>query len=1634
MARNYQRVATINAPTALGTGNAFGANVAISGNGSTIVIGTSPELQNDVSIAYGILTIGLVDAQSNLVPLVQSSNMTAGNQGQLPVSVAISSDGRTIAVGDPNSNNAAGFAYIFLIDQNNFSPVFSRTLIPILFDAMSFQTGQAIALSGDGQVAIVSSPNGNNGTNIRLLHNAPGTGWNAAPYTDLQLFGVNAYKSLISTNYDSNNGVFAISPLGNFTTNVGMVLYKLEGLFSQQGGVANNNHISGSFPLISTIVTALALSADGKTAILTTNMLPDDFFLYFYSIDHDYDTGATSASTSDSFPLNTAISSVCLNSDGTVGLLASGQTVSVVENKNTPFSQFNDTFVKIKSVSVSYDGAIAVIGDQGLTATDTDGIVYVYADNFTISDYVVSTVAIPGGQILVQFTPTFSSYGPERSATASVTIGETLISDFPVSYRQQFSRDLVVPCSIAGSTTVTVTLTDSITNFTISDNAPLTIHPLLFSNISDQIICVHTNDLFVSFDLTISDFGPDEIMPNPVYVEATLNGQVLNPPGIGLITLPAQQIGTVFHFSLSNLPPSDYTLLLQASASPSGATVLSSNPACVTSSIAATITMVDVSLTVNGIDSDVSSGDSFSLSITPTITSPVSTHGNLTLQIENIFTSDVLVSYGSSQQLKFGPIPCVNSISPNSITLTLSDTVTGCQSMLSAPPIIINPFSCKAGSPDQTINANTPTTLTATPSVKDESLAAQISYVWSISDGSVIGTEASVSVSPSSDTEYIVKATTSNNCTVSDTVTITVKQCQITLSDLQVTPQNIVAGTNYWLSFTPKIFNSSSLTGSARVNGSDSPVTYGTPAMLGPFIAGCSDFSVTITVMDSTNQNCQATSDITIPIIPLTVSAGSSQTISAGMTGTLGSGQPITDVTYHWTSNPNDPTIADINSLNTTATPSVSTSYTLRATPLNTACATSDTVTITLQACSMALPIISVTSDVLAGSTITVQCTPTITNGGNTAVVTASIGGNTSSDVVVPSGFDANLSILAPCVSGTLVITAHDSDNISCAKSDTIAITVQPLTVNIIPQTSDIIEGQSVTISVSDAILSSASYVWNTGASGFSIIVSDASDYTVTVRNGNCFASDTVTITLQACSMALPIISVTSDVLAGSTITVQCTPTITNGGNTAVVTASIGGNTSSDVVVPSGFDANLSILAPCVSGTLVITAHDSDNISCAKSDTIAITVQPLTVNIIPQTSDIIEGQFVTIRVSDPLSGVIYNWSTGATGNNITVSDTADYTVIARSGPVCTASDTSSITVNVPQVCVTLSDVQVSFLGRFRELEITGTQFSTIAGLRFISSNYHGVETVFSDIQNGNFKLQNAGAFQSGNANLIRLTAFVSDNPTCAQNISDLHVSPSGLFIGYIGSLLNLVLYLPPELTETIHTSDISLIFSDICAFASQKHCHRFVAGFEVLEHSDVFPQNATVLNGHHMAYIFCSDSSLHVEEIFGSFTFITDMFTSDAVTVRHHEPSFDITKPMQRTEYKFDVFDDKIVWATPCDSNVPFVNMNNIVDLPLLAVDTETAPVMQIDSVTCIPVCDTTTSDAQYVCHLCKCAQKMDGYLTQHYPNYPDLHPDHCRITYTGNIIANILSIDLDHCMICFSDFLIPDCSDSICF
>ncbi len=223
-------------------------------------------------------------------------------------------------------------------------------------------------------------------------------------------------------------------------------------------------------------------------------------------------------------------------------------------------------------------------------------------------------------------------------------------------------------------------------------------------------------------------------------------------------------------------------------------------------------------------------------------------------------------------------------------------------------------------------------------------------------------------------------------------------------------------------------------------------------------------------------------------------------------------------------------------------------------------------------------------------------------------------------------------------------------NDFGCSALDTIVVENLSSLVDIGNDTT-FCEGDSVVL---DAGPGFSSYLWSTGSEAQSITVTEAGLYYVTVTDTTgCEASDSVNVDV----IDKPVIDLGSDIILCE-------------GDTAVLDAGTGyasyewntGETDPAIEVTDG-------------GTYYVTVANSEG--CLTTDSIQVTIESLPVIDLGQDTLICPGEEIQLDAGEGFAS--YSWNTGATSQQITVTETGTYVVEATTTGGCTVTD--SIEVN-----------------------------------------------------------------------------------------------------------------------------------------------------------------------------------------------------------------------------------------------------------------------------------------------------------------------------------------------------------------
>lgn len=359
----------------------------------------------------------------------------------------------------------------------------------------------------------------------------------------------------------------------------------------------------------------------------------------------------------------------------------------------------------------------------------------------------------------------------------------------------------------------------------------------------------------------------------------------------------------------------------------------------------------------------------------------------------------------------------------------------------------------------------------------------------------------------------------------------------------------------------------------------------------------------TYTVFVVDENGCVASDEITVSYSSSSIDLGPDVSICEGGTLTLTAGSEFTD--YQWSTGQTSNQII----INTTGT------YSVTATDLN-ACAVTDEILVSINTPNLDLgPDVSIctnSSIVLDAST-------------NFETYDWSTGASTNAILVTTAGLYS--------------VTVTDEDG--CTETDEIEVSVGAISVDL-GEDRNICEGGTTTLSVSDIY---DTYLWSTGATINEITVGTPAIYGLTVTDGDCEASDIITITTGEISVDL------------GEDKVLCS------GESTLLGAGPG---FSAYLWSNGMDTEEIIVTEA--GTYAVTVMDGD---CEAVDSVVVSIIELTVDL---GADIIicDGTNTTLDAGSGYAN--YLWSTGASSQQIFVDTLGIYSVIVEDENGCQALD------------------------------------------------------------------------------------------------------------------------------------------------------------------------------------------------------------------------------------------------------------------------------------------------------------------------------------------------------------------------
>lgn len=552
--------------------------------------------------------------------------------------------------------------------------------------------------------------------------------------------------------------------------------------------------------------------------------------------------------------------------------------------------------------------------------------------------------------------------------------------------------------------------------------------------------------------------------------------------------------------------------------------------------------------------------------------------------------------------------------------LTVTDTINGCQATDTVKVFLNNyPPYVNAG-PDKVINCNYPTV-----TLHGLTQSSHLTFSWTTTNGSIVSGAATADATVNAGGTYVLTVTdTISDCSASDTVVV--------ISDM--TPPNVNAGPDKTLTcaVTQVTLNGSSTTpgvtfmwiakdGGVILSGANTA----TPLVQipGKYILivknpqnGCSAKDSANVYYNNTKPHADAGGDMVLNCTVDTLTLdGSSDTPgalffwNAYAGGVIASGQ-------------------------STANPTVIAAgvYVLTVIHPTSGCTATDTAIVILD---------NNPPDVNAGNDTAICGDGQIMLHGyssaNVGYNWTTIGGN------IVSGAHTAYPIVD--TAGMYILKVVDRVNGCKAKDTVIVIMLPPLNIDLGNDTTfTTCTHETVTL---DADATGSTYVWSTGATTQTIVVSQTGMYYVTVTTPQgCSDSDTINIV---------IIDNSIDVDLGNDTTLCTCIKLTPGFIPGATYQWCNGS-------------NYPTIIACKSGMYCVEVRTGN---CIIRDTIMVTINPPPVVDLGNDTTVVNS--LVLNAGNP--GATFSWNTGATTQTITVTTTGKYYVTVTDQYGCTASDT-----------------------------------------------------------------------------------------------------------------------------------------------------------------------------------------------------------------------------------------------------------------------------------------------------------------------------------------------------------------------
>ncbi len=240
-------------------GEQLGMSIALSADSSTLIAGAPGLMTSSTRGGAVIYTRQDTDwiQQAILVPTGITGYESTG------AAVAISSDGNTAVVGGFMDNDSAGAAWIFVRSGTTWTQQAKLTDNTVTSNAW---LGYSIAMSGDGNTCVLGAPMDKDTVGAAVIFVRTGTTWSRqAKLTGTSWIGQPHQASTVTMSYDGNTAAIS-GIMDNGGVGAAWVFKRTGTVWAQDGGKLNVTFVGNNwYPYPSKWEMGLALSGDGLT-------------------------------------------------------------------------------------------------------------------------------------------------------------------------------------------------------------------------------------------------------------------------------------------------------------------------------------------------------------------------------------------------------------------------------------------------------------------------------------------------------------------------------------------------------------------------------------------------------------------------------------------------------------------------------------------------------------------------------------------------------------------------------------------------------------------------------------------------------------------------------------------------------------------------------------------------------------------------------------------------------------------------------------------------------------------------------------------------------------------------------------------------------------------------------------------------------------------------------------------------------------------------------------------------------------------------------------------------------------------------------------------------------------------------